>query len=317
MTYTVQQHHVLQFSSLVEQVIQQEGMKLAPFFTQASVEGKAAAVLDLVGEGTVQYDPVRGADTTFTDVTGSRRWLVPSHHIISNLVSQIDQSKVLIDIQSAYVQGQAMALARSADDECLKAFFAPAMVGETVGAATASLPAGQLISNVIGSSGGATPTGMNLAKLKAARAILIKSGVDMSRGRPKIALTSIEWAELMNELQVLSGDFRKGNKPLDDGDLGTLIGFEVVMVEFTALSKNGGFAYPKSQSLMYPGGVGSLTRNIPVWVDRDMYFGTGIATRTEVAKMFGKNLNTAIISERYAGAARAQEETVVQIACTS
>jgi hypothetical protein len=54
MSFTVQQHHVLQYSTNVEHVLQQSGMRLAPLCTQGRYTGKAGVMLDLIGQTTAQ-----------------------------------------------------------------------------------------------------------------------------------------------------------------------------------------------------------------------------------------------------------------------
>ena len=66
-----------------------------------------------------------------------------------------------------------------------------------------------------------------------------------------------------------------------------------------------------------PGGLASTTRQIPVWVESGVHFGTWNGLDMRVDPRPDKNYNTQVFAEMICGASRTQEGKVVQIACNS
>lgn len=310
MSFTVQQHHVLQYSTNVEHVLQQSGMRLSPLCMQGRYTGKAGVMLDLVGQTTAQRNRSRHADTPLISIPGDRRWVFPQSYTHAELVDNLDIIRMLIDPKSAYAEAQANAIGRGADDEVGAAFFGAALTGES-GTVSVAFPAGQ---NVGVNVGGAN-SGLNVPKLRAARRLLMATGADMARDKSYIAISSVEHDNLLGELQVTSIDYNE--KPtLVEGRVTQFMGFQFVHVEWNAYDGVNP-TYPLSQPSILPGGAGSTLRNIPVWVESGMHFGRWGDMRTEIGERADKNYNTQVFAELICGASRTQEGKVVRIACNS
>ena len=310
MSFAVQQHHVLQFSTNVEHVLQQSGMRIAPLCTQGRYTGKAGVMLDLIGQTTAQRNRSRHADTPLISIPGDRRWVFPQTYTHAELIDNLDITRMLLDPRSSYVEAQANAMGRGADDEVGAAFFGASLTGEN-GTISVTFPAGQ---NVGVNVGGAN-SGLNVPKLRAARRLLMATGMDMARDKSYVAISAVEHDNLLGELQVTSVEYNE--KPtLVEGRVTQFMGFNFVHVEWNAYNGTTPI-YPLSQPSILPGGSGSTLRNIPVWVESGMHFGRWGDMINRVGERPDKNYNTQVYSEMICGAGRTQEGKVVQIACNS
>lgn len=311
MSYTVQQHHVLQFTRNVEQLLQQMGGKLPGLVSRGSYVGKSAAVVDQVGTIGVTRNRARHADTPHVSVPGDRRWVNPNTITTSTLIDQIDDAKMLIDLRSPYAQAITQAFGRADDDEIGAAFFGASNIGEQ-GQTTVAFPAAQ----IVGVNVGGTNSGLNVPKLRNAKRLLMASGLDLEREKAYIAITATEHDNLLGELQVTSLDFN--SKPtLVEGRVTQFLGFTFVHVEWQATNTGGDAAYVNALPFIAPGGLGATTRNIPVWVESGMHFGQWNGLDMRVDTRPDKNYNTQLWAEEMIGATRTQEKKVVQIICLS
>lgn len=143
------------------------------------------------------------------------------------------------------------------------------------------------------------------------------AGVDLSRERPYIAITSVEHDNLLGELQVTNMDYN--DKPiLVDGRVASFMGFEFIHVEWQALQTDGTTPqYPLALPTIIPGGVASTTRNIPVWVASGMHFGRWGGLENRIDQRADKNYNWQVWAEQTVNASRTQEKKIVQIVCNS
>lgn len=312
MSYTVQQHHVLQFTRNVEQLLQQTGYKLPGLVQRGTYTGKAGAVVDQIGTVGVVRDRARHTDTPHLSIPGDRRWVFPHSLTSSTLIDNIDVARMLIDLKSAYTQAIANALGRAADDEIGSAYFGASSTGEQ-GLTTVTWPSTQ---NVGVNVGGAN-SGMNVPKLRTAKRLLMAAGVDLAREKIYCAISSVEHDNLLGELQVTNMDYN--DKPvLVDGRVTSFMGFNFVHVEWQATQTDGVTAsYPLSLATVAPGGLASTTRYIPVWAETGMHFGQWGGLETRVDPRPDKNYNTQVWAEMNCGAVRTQEKKIVQVACNS
>lgn len=312
MSFGVQTHHVLQFTRNVEFLLQQGGSKLTPYVSRGSYTGKSGAVVDQIGTIGVLRNRQRHSDTPHMSVDGDRRWVDPVTLTSSTLLDKIDLVKVLIDIQSPYTQAIVTAQGRATDDEIGAAFFATAKVGES-GTGTRAFPSSQ----IVGVNVGGTASGLNVPKLRAAKRLLMQSGLDLARERIYMAITAIEHDNLLGELQVTSTDYN--SKPvLVDGMVTNFLGINFVQVEWQSLMTDGATPnYPLSLTSIAAGNVSGTARNIPMWVESGMHLGTWDNLEVRVDQRSDKNYNTQIWAEQMVGATRLQEKKVVQVQVNS
>lgn len=312
MSFTIQQHQVLQFSRNVEMLLQQSGRRLPGLVSNGSYVGKSGSPVDQVGTIGIVRNRARSTDTPHLSVPGDRRWVYPNSITSATLIDNLDIARILVDLRSAYTQEIAMAVGRAMDDEIGAAFFSNALTGEQGGTSTAFLAGQQVGVNI-----GGTASGLNVPKLRLAKRYLLAAGVDIATTKMYAALTSVEHDNLLGELQVTNLDYN--SKPtLVDGRVTEFLGINFVQVEWQSLMTDGVTPqYPQSLSTLVPGGTGGITRNIPVWVESGMHFGMWGGLENRVDQRQDKNYNWQIWSECNVGATRLQEKKVVQIACSS
>jgi hypothetical protein len=308
MSYTVQQHHVLQYSQNVEMLLQQSGYRLPAFVSRGTYTGKAGSPVDQIGAIGVIRNRSRHSDTPHISVPGDRRWVYPNTLTASTLVDNLDVTRVLIDLKSSYVKAIANAMGRAYDDEIGVAFFGSAMTGEQ-GTTPIAFPAAQQV----GVNVGGANSGLNVPKLRAAKRYLMAAGVDISTTPIHMTITSVEHDNLLGELQVTNMDYTE--KPvLNEGRVTSFLGIQFHHVEWQSLLTDGVTpSYPLSLSTIVPGGTGGTTRALPVWVEEGMHFGTWDALQNRVDPRPDKNYNWQLWSEGQAGGARLQEKKVVMI----
>lgn len=312
MTFTIQQHQVLQFSRNVEMLLQQQGHKLPGMVSNGTYVGKAGSPVDQVGTIGIVRNRARSTDTPNLAIPGDRRWVYPNSITSATLIDNLDIARILVDLRSAYTQEIAMAMGRAMDDEIGAAFFSAALTGEQGGTSTAFPAAQQVGVNI-----GGVASGMNVPKLRLAKRYLMAAGVDIANTPIYAAITSVEHDNLLGELQVTNLDYN--SKPtLVDGRVTSFLGINFVQVEWQSTMTDGVTAqYPQSLSTLVPGGVAGITRNIPVWVESGMHYGTWGGLSNQVDQRPDKNYNWQIWSETNVGATRLQEKKVVQIAVSS
>ena len=312
MSFTIQQHQVLQFSRNVEQLLQQKGYKLPGLVSRGAYTGKSGSPVDQVGTIGIIRNRGRSTDTPHLSVPGDRRWVNPNSITSSTLIDNLDIARILVDLRSAYAVAISQAVGRAFDDEIGAAFFGTAPTGEQ-GATQTAFPGAQQV----GVNIGGTNSGMNVPKLRLAKRYLMAAGVDIANTRIYAAITSVEHDNLLGELQVTNMDYN--TKPtLVDGRVTEFLGINFVQVEWQSLMTDGVTAqYPLSLATVVPGGTGGTTRNIPVWTEDGMHFGQWGGLENRVDQRSDKNYNWQIWSETNVGATRLQEKKVVQIAVNS
>jgi len=107
--------------------------------------------------------------------------------------------------QSEYVRGVVAAINRKMDDEAIRAFFADRNIGEA-GTTTDTFAAAYQVSV----STGGTTSGLNVEKLQAAIQIFEENEVDLDTEQLYCIISPKQKRNLMNEIEVTSGDFFKG-----------------------------------------------------------------------------------------------------------
>ena len=207
---------VEQYSANIQMLSQQMGSLLRDAVRIESIVGKDA-YFDQIGKVTAQLKVSRHADTPQIDTPHSRRRVSISDYEFADLIDQQDKVRLLIDPTSSYAKAAAYAMGRAMDDVIIAAALGSANTGVSGGTAVA-LPAGNIVA---ANTGG---TGMNIAKLAAAKQILDAGDVDPSIKR-HIVVSPAEIADLLNNTTVTSSDFNT-IKALVQGEIDSFMGFK-------------------------------------------------------------------------------------------
>ena len=207
---------VEQYSANIQMLSQQMGSLLRDAVRNESVVGKDA-YFDQIGKVTAVLKTSRHSDTPQIDTPHSRRRVSLADYEFADLIDQQDKVRLLIDPTSSYAKAAAYAMGRAMDDVIIAAALGSANTGVSGGTAVA-LPAGNIVA---ANTGG---TGMNIAKLAAAKQILDAGDVDPSIKR-HIVVSPAEIADLLNNTTVTSSDFNT-IKALVQGEIDSFMGFK-------------------------------------------------------------------------------------------
>jgi len=219
-------HYVVQYANNIQLLLQQKGSKLRNLVMTGSYVGKQASPVDQIGSISAQKVASRFAPMGRVDAPVDRRWVFPNDYDLPQLIDQFDKLRLLLDPSSSYVQNAMYAMGRAMDDEIIDAFFADAKTGET-GATTTSFATA---TQTVGVSTGGTTSSLNVAKLRAAKRILMANEVDLDSDPITCIITAKEHDALLNEIQITSMDFN--SKPvLVDGKVQQFLGINFVHCE--------------------------------------------------------------------------------------
>lgn len=264
------QIYTKEYSTNLEIALSQSETVLVDRFTSGMHTGEKASPITYVApvearEITSRFAPIGRVETEY-----ERRWLSPRGFDLPLYVSEQDLLRTIQDPKSALIQAQREAFMRKRDELAGIAFWADAMIGKdgtsTVSWATeaAATPAGsQVIAQTVGSSGGSTAVGLNVAKLRAARKILKQNRVNLQMEEVFIGINAKADDDLLQEAQIISRDF---NEPLvlKSGRIERFMGF--TFVETEDIESDGTYL------------------RIPVWTKKGMYWGRWAELSTNVQK---------------------------------
>lgn len=195
----------VQYASAVELLCQQMQAKVANTFNQMTAVGKSATVVDQIDtieadERTTRYDDIVPGDPLHT-----RPWVFPRTFDKAVFFDTIDKLRMNANPTSQYVNALVAAIRRKQDDEAIRAIYADRLVGEN-GTTTESFVSG----NQISVNTGGTASGLNVEKLQEAIEQLEENEVDLDMEQLYCVISPKQKRNLMNEIEVTSGDFFKG-----------------------------------------------------------------------------------------------------------
>lgn len=294
MASAVPTHYVQQFSSNIKLLLQQEGSRLRGAVTTGSHVGEQASPVDQYGA--ISANPVVGRYNPMpnTEAPADRRWVQPEDYDVNQLLDSFDKLRLLADPMSVYTQNAVNALGREMDNCLLRQVFGNNATGKSGGTLTA-FPAAQVVGV---NTGAASATNLTVAKLRAARKILMQNNVDLSKEQIYCAINAAAHDSLLAEVQIISKDFND-TPVLVEGRVNRFLGINFILTE---LVTNG----TDDQS-------GTSTQ-IPLWVKSGLYMGVWSDIQTDVSER--KDLQ-GIPMQAYVkatfGATRLEEKKIVKI----
>lgn len=300
MSYQVPTHFVQGYSNNVEMLLQQRGGKLLSTVTQGSYTGKGAKAVEQIGPVKPVKNLSRHADTPLISTPADARWVFPNDYEWADLIDEQDKLRMLIDPQSSYVQNAVNAMRRAQDDEILQAAYATSATGEN-GTTSTAFPAGQ----IVGVNVGGVNSNLNVAKLRAAKRLLMAAGVDLEYEKIFAAITAADHDGLLNEIQVVNLDYNS-RPTLVEGKVTSFMGFNFIPIEFSDAT-----AYDAASTL-----VSGANRLVPVWTTGALHLGMWNDITTRVSVRDDKRYSTQVYAKTTVGATRVQEKKVVQIVTT-
>lgn len=286
-------HYVEQFSNTFTLLLQQTDTRVCQYAMQGTHRGEGAAPVDQIG--LIEMSPVlsRLQPSVPSDLPTDRRWVYPNDFARAVYPDTFDKLRLLNDPTSQYMQALVNAAKRKMDDVFIDALFADAKTGKQ-GGTTTSFPSSQQV----GVNIGGTSSGLNFAKLRAAREILAGNEVDPDE-ELYVAVTSKQMNDLMNEPQLTTREFVNfaGMSPVESGRVMRVQGFNIIETQRLKLN-------------------GSSQRRVPVWSKYGMHFGTWEGMKGTIVQ------DPTITGNPYKcevtltiGATRVEEKRVVEIIC--
>jgi len=292
MSFNVTTHFVQQYTTNVQLLLQQKGSKLRGTVSTGSYSGKAAKAVEQVGAVNAQKRTQRHGDTPLISTPSDARWIYPVDYEWADLIDDQDKLRMLIDPQSSYAQNGAYALGRAMDDEIISAFFGTAKTGENGSTNTSFATATQQIAVATGSTGA---TGLNIAKLREAKKILMENEVDIDNEQLFCVITAEQHDDLLNEAQAISLDYN--TRPvLVDGRITAFMGFNFVHCERLGVDA-------------------SSYRRVPVYAKSGVHLGMWNDINTQISERADKGYSTQVYCKGTFGATRTEEKKVVEILC--
>ena len=263
MSVNLPTHYVSQFSTNLHLLLQVQGGKFRNAVTSASYVGKAASPVDQFGKVEMQPVTSRFAPMGRVDAPTDRRWVYPSDFDLPQMIDSFDKLRLITDPESIYVRNAVMAAGRKFDSLIISAFGATAKTGET--GATSTVAAS---GNEVDVATGGSNSRLNVQKIKAVRELMETNYVDFEMEEAYIGITAKDHAALLDDIQVISREFKNGDAPvLEGGSLKGFLGFKFIQSELieTVLA-----------------GTNEVT--LPVWVKSGMHLGLWNDIENSVSK---------------------------------
>lgn len=299
---------VQQYSTNVAMLLQQQTSRFRDAVQVQTITGaKAATLVDQFGSVTPVKNMGRHSDTPLIGVPQDRRWVYPNDYDWADLIDNQDKLRMLIDPTSPYAMAGAMAMNRAIDDEILLGIFNSNNTGETGATATGLLSAYNSGSQVVASTtgSGATQSGLNIAKLRAAKKLLMRAEIDIDNEPIYLAITADDHDSLLNEAQAISLDYN--TKPvLVDGRITQFMGFQFIHSERVP----GGISAVSG----LPSVTGGDSRYLPFWCKSGVAVGMWNDVSTSIDKRPDKRNSYQVYVTGTFGATRLEEKRVGYIA---
>lgn len=290
---------VQQYSTNIMMLLQQEGSRLRNAVMEHGFVGKAATVVEQFGAVSPVKNLARHSDTPLISTPQDRRWVYPTDYDWADLIDNQDKLRMLIDPTGPYTRAGVMAMGRAMDDEIINGFFGTNNTGEN-GTNAVTFPSGQIVAANVGASAN---TGLNVAKLRAAKKLLMQAEVDLDTEQLFVGITAQQHDNLLNEVQAISLDYT--DRPvLVEGRIRSFMGFNFIHTERIP----GGPSYAGS---INTGGL----YYVPCWAKSGLALGMWNDVQASVDKRPDKRNSWQVYVTATVGATRTEEKRCVQINC--
>lgn len=300
---------VNQYKSNIFHLSQQKGSRLRGAVRSEMQNGKRQ-FFERLGKAAAIKKTSRHMDTPQIDSDHSRRACSLEDYIWADLIDDEDKVRMLIDPASPYSQAAMWAMGRSMDDALIAAMRGDAYSGEA-GTTTVALPVTQKVLSQADAAVG-TPTNLNMDTLRHVKQKFDLNDVDESISR-YFAVTSYQLMNLLKETQITSADYANV-KALVEGKIDTFMGFKFIRIErLPAVDGN----YDNSTGLVLASGGTSLSsaRRCLAWAQDGVVLAIGRDMEAKIEPRPDKNYATQVFARMSIGAARIEEEKVVEVYC--
>lgn len=317
MSVNVNNAFVQQYATNVMMLLQQQGSRLRNAVQSYKFLGKAASMAEQFGQVSPVRNQSRHSDTPLISTPQDKRWIYPSDYDWADLIDSQDKLRMLIDPTSSYAMAGAWAMGRAIDDEIISGFFNSNNTGESGTSATGTLYAYNSNSqSVAAATGAASATGLNIAKLRKAKQILLQAEVDIDNDPLFMIISAKQHDDLLNEAQAISLDYN--SKPvLVDGKITSFMGFNFIHSE--RIPGGGSFNTAINTALTSGSSDGQYTTNsrwmVPFWAKSGMALGVWNDIQTSIDRRADKRNSYQVYVTGTFGGARLEEKRCGLINC--
>lgn len=286
MANTISKAFVEQFKSNVVHLAQQRGSRLKDAVRTETVTGEKHN-FERIGSMDSVEKTTRHTDTPVLDVPHSRRVVSMRDWQWADLIDQEDKIRMLISPQSEYTKTGGYAMGRRWDKLVIDSATAAATDGDGTSVA---FPAGNKVAHASG--------GMTVAKILAAREILLANDVDEESDPMFFVIGSGELTDLLNTTEVKSSDYNTV-KALAKGELSDFAGFSFIRSEQLNVDTSG-----------------TNFRKCLAFVKSGLGLAIGADVSTRIDDRADKSYATQVYMSFSAAATRIEEEKVIEVQAT-
>lgn len=317
MSFNVSTAFVQQYSTNVQMLLQQQGSKLRNAVQNFKFQGKAASMAEQFGQVSPVRNQSRHSDTPLISTPQDKRWIYPNDYDWADLIDNQDKLRMLIDPTSSYAMAGAWAMGRAIDDELISGFFNANNTGENGTSSTGLLSAFNSGSQMVaGNVGASAATGLNIAKLRRAKRLLLEGYVDVDNDPLFCVITARQHDDLLNEAQAISLDYN--TKPvLVDGKISNFMGFNFIVTE--RIPGGAGFNAAINPAISTGSTDGTYTTGsrymVPVFAKSGLALGIWNDVQTSIDRRADKRNSYQVYVTGTFGGARMEEKKCVLINC--
>lgn len=233
MSYNITTAFIQQYNTNVAMLLQQQVSRLRSAVQVSKFEGQAAELMEQFGSVNPVRNLARHADTPIISTPQDRRWVFPQDYFWADLLDKVDMLRLKIDPTDPYCQAGAAAMARAIDDEIISGMLGSNITGQlsnsvSTGTLFSYNSNSQSVPMLTGGSSG--NVGLNVAKLRQAKKILLQADVDIDNDTLFVAISAQQHDNLLNEAQAISLDYNS-QPVLVNGKISSFMGFNFIHTE--------------------------------------------------------------------------------------
>lgn len=244
MTQSVNGLYSQKYNTNLMLLAQQRASKFGDKAIVTNAEGSEAVRLQsFVANQSVEVRASRAEPAPNVSAEFDGRWAYPISLYDGKVIDPIDTRQTNIEPNSQLLAAQVAAMNRQEDTLFLNAFYGAAKAGKS-GGDTVNFDSNNIIPVVLGSSGGATPTMLNKAKLDAAFQRLLDNSIDLDMERPIIGLTPAQHSILRQIDQATSIDYANKKPLAENGIIDSFAGFDVIVSTLIPTDADGYYRIP-------------------------------------------------------------------------
>lgn len=317
MSVNVNTAFVQQYSTNIQMLLQQQGSRLRSAVQNYSFQGKAASMAEQFGQVAPVRNQSRHSDTPLISTPQDKRWIYPNDYDWADLIDNHDKLRMLIDPSGPYTMAGVWAMGRAIDDEIISGFFNANNTGENGTTSTNTLYAYNSNSqSIAAATGAASATGLNIAKLRAAKRKLLEAELDVDNDQLFCVISAKQHDDLLNEAQAVSLDYN--TRPvLVDGKITQFMGFNFIHSE--RIPGAGSFNSAINPAITSADSDGSYVTGsrwmVPVFAKSGMALGMWNDVQTSVDRRPDKRNSWQVYVTGTFGGARLEEKRCVLINC--